>query len=119
MIARVEKVKTSRIARIGQKEFLQYDDHSLRVIRLSDYLPVGGRTESNGHTFVIVPKGVKHLMGIIADQVKDVVKTGAALDTKNIRSQGIIGSAIINSVLTMVIDVEAIFKAAEPELYGG
>ena len=118
MIAHVEKVETSRIVRIGQKEFLKYDDRSLRVIRLSDYLPVGGNTGSNGHTFVIVPKGVKHLIGIIADKVKDVVKTDAVLDTQNIRGPGIIGSAMINSALTMVIDAEEIFKAAEPELYG-
>jgi two-component system, chemotaxis family, sensor kinase CheA len=117
MITRVEKVETSRIARVGQKEFLKYDDRSLRVIRLSDFMPVGERATSKSDTFVIVPKGVKHLMGIVADQVNDVVKIDDSLDTKNIRGSGIIGSAIINSALTMVIDVEAIFKAAEPELY--
>jgi two-component system chemotaxis sensor kinase CheA len=118
MIARVEKVETSRIARVGSKEFLKYDDRSLRIIRLSDFLPVGGSgPASNDHTFVIVSKGVKHQMGIVADQVNDVVKTDAVLDTENIRSPGIIGSVIINSALTMVIDVEAVFKAAEPELY--
>jgi two-component system chemotaxis sensor kinase CheA len=117
MVARVEKVETDRIAAIGGKEFLKYDNYSMRLLRLSDYLPVSPGEKTNGHTFVIVPKGVKHLMGIIADQVKDVVKTDANLDTTNIRGTGIKGSVMINSSLTMVIDVESIFKAAEPELY--
>jgi hypothetical protein len=52
----------------------------------------------------------------VADQVKDVVKIDSELDTNNIRGTGIHGSAIINSALTIIIDVQAIFKSAEPEL---
>jgi two-component system chemotaxis sensor kinase CheA len=115
-VARVEKVESTRIAGVGGKEFLKYDDHSMRLIRLSDYLPVSAGSQASDQAFVIVPKGVKHLMGIVADEVKDVVKTDATLDTKNIRGPGIIGSVMINSALTLVIDVDAIFKAAEPDL---
>jgi two-component system chemotaxis sensor kinase CheA len=115
-VARVEKVESGRIAGVGGKEFLKYDDHSMRLIRLSDYLPVSPSSQTSGQAFVIVPKGVKHLMGIVADEVKDVVKTDATLDTKNIRGPGIIGSVMINSALTLVIDVDAIFKSAEPDL---
>jgi two-component system chemotaxis sensor kinase CheA len=115
-VARVEKVETSRIDAIGGKEFLKYKDRSMRLIRLSDYLPVSAGTGLGESAFVIVPKGVKHVMGIVADKVNDVVKIDAALDTNNIRGLGIQGSAIINTALTVVIDVNEIFKTAEPEL---
>jgi len=115
-VSRVEKVEITRITNIGGKEFLKYDDRSMRLIRLSDYLPVSGGETGAGHAFIIVPKGVKHIMGIVADKVKDVVKVDAALDTKNVRGAGIQGSAIINTVMTIVIDVNQIFQIAEPEL---
>jgi two-component system, chemotaxis family, sensor kinase CheA len=115
-VARVEKVERTRIDSVGGKEFLKYEDRSMRIIRLSDYLPVSSGMTDGEHAFVIVPKGVKHVIGIVADQVKDVVKIDSELDTNNIRGTGIHGSAIINSALTIIIDVQAIFKSAEPEL---
>jgi two-component system chemotaxis sensor kinase CheA len=118
MVSRVEKVDAVRINTIGGKDFLKYEDRSMRLIRLSDYLPISPSAATGDHTFVIVPKGVKHVMGIVADQVKDVVKTSATLDTTNIRGNGVQGSAIINSALTIVIDVNEIFRSAEPELCG-
>jgi two-component system chemotaxis sensor kinase CheA len=118
MVARVEKVENTRINNIGGKDFLKYEDRSMRLIRLSDYLPVSAGNSAGECTFVIVPKGVKYVMGIVADQVKDVVKTNATLDTTNIRGLGVQGSAIINSALTIVIDVNEIFRSAEPELCG-
>jgi len=117
MVARVEKVETSRIVNIGGKDFLKYDDRSMRLLKLSDYLPVSASIGTSNYTFVIVPKGSSHVMGIIADQVKDVVKTDAVLDTSNIRGSGIFGSAMINSSLTLVVDMKTVFKTAEPDLY--
>ncbi len=116
-IARVEKVEAGRIASVGGKEFLKYEDRSMRLLRLSDFLPVSPCAPSNGHVFVVVPKGVKHPMGIVAERVKDVIRTDATLDTSNIRGTGIQGSAMVNGALTLVLDVDAIFKAADPELY--
>ena len=117
MVARVEKVEQTRIENIGGKEYLKYNDRSMRVIRLPDYLPVNPGKSGGSHTFVIVPKDVKYVMGIVADSVKDVIKTDATVDVTNVRGPGILGSAIINSALTILIDVPAIFKIAEPEIY--
>ncbi|MDD5673020.1 MAG: chemotaxis protein CheA [Chitinivibrionales bacterium] len=116
-VARVEKVETSRISRVGNKEFLRYEDYSMRLLKLSDFLPVAAAAGEKESAFVIVPKGFKHPMGIIAEAVQDVVKTDLALDTSNIKEPGIAGSTIINAALTLVIDVGQIFKAAEPEIY--
>ena len=116
MVARVEKVEKTKIETISGKEFLKYDDRSMRLIRLPDYLPVNQGTSSGSYAYVIVPKDVKYVMGIVADSVKDIIKTDAILDSTNIRGQGILGSAIIDSALTILIDVPAIFKLAEPEL---
>jgi two-component system, chemotaxis family, sensor kinase CheA len=116
MVARVEKVKRKRIETIGGKEYLKYDDRSMRLIRLSDYLPVNQGNSAGNHAYVIVPKDVKYVMGIVAESVKDIIRTDATLDCSNIRGQGILGSAIIGSALTVLIDVQAIFKMAEPGL---
>jgi two-component system chemotaxis sensor kinase CheA len=116
VVARVEKVEKTRIETVGGKEYLKYDDRSMRLIRLHEYLPVNQGASEGTHAYIIVPKDVKYVMGIVADSVKDVIKTEATLDSTNIRGQGIQGSAIINSALTILIDVPAIFRLAEPEL---
>ena len=116
MVARIEKVEVSRIESIGGKEFLKYEDRSMRLLRLPDFLPVNVGSSMAKHLFVIVPKNVKPVMGIVADGVKDIVKTDAVLDENNIRSPGVKGTAIIGSDLTVIIDVPSLFKIAEPEL---
>jgi len=118
MVARIEKIKAADLEKIGDKEFLKYRDSSLRVIRLHDYLPITQPDTEQEYLNVIVPKLVKHPMGLIATKVEDVIETSIALDQDNMTGQGILGSAIINNNLTVFIDIYGLFELVEPSLYG-
>ncbi|OGJ89332.1 MAG: hypothetical protein A2268_08390 [Candidatus Raymondbacteria bacterium RifOxyA12_full_50_37] len=117
MVARLEKIPARAIERVGDKEYLKYEDRSLRLLRLHHYLPVQPPTESPDDLFVIVPKLVRHTMGIIATHVEDVVEARIAIDRANVSGAGVLGSAIVNNKMIIIIDVYSIFERAEPAIY--
>ena len=117
LVARVEQVKADAVERIGEKEYVKYSDSSLRVVRVSDYMPVKKNDNYGEYLYVIVPKLVKHPMGIVASDVLDVVETDAQLDKKNVKGTGIHGSMVVDGKMIVLIDIYSLFEAAEPEIY--
>ncbi len=116
-IARVEKVPLETIQRVGSKEYINHGDESMRLVRLEEYLPVSGATSSDAEAYVIIPKNQAHPLGIVAGNVDDVVQTELVIDTSNIKGVGMSGSAVINKQLTILVDIDSLFKAAEPEMF--
>lgn len=117
MVARVEKVQTRTIEKVGGKEYMKYSDSSLRILRLDDFLPVQRPDEPQEEIFVIVPKLIKHPTGIVASRILDVIETTAPLDRKSITGRGILGSIVANSELRIVVDLYDLFEVSEPEIY--
>ncbi|OGV41251.1 MAG: hypothetical protein A2X46_01655 [Lentisphaerae bacterium GWF2_57_35] len=117
MVARIEKVRTRDIERIGQKEMLKYRDSSLRLIRLHDYMPVSRPDADPEFLYVIVPRLVKHPMGIVVTQVVDAIQSTISLDETNLMGVGILGSAVVAGKLTIFVDIYSLFEAADPENY--
>jgi len=54
------------------------------------------------------------MVGICAQEIDDVIETALVLETGSIESEVVIGSAIINEEMTLVIDVFTLLDAALP-----
>jgi two-component system chemotaxis sensor kinase CheA len=117
LISRIEKVAARDIQRVGGKEYLRFQDGSLRLLRLHDYLPVQAPVDEAEELYVIIPKLVKHPLGIIARECDDVVSARVEVDRDNVRGTGILGSGMINGDLTVFLDIYGLFEAAEPDIY--
>jgi two-component system chemotaxis sensor kinase CheA len=117
MVSRIEKIRAKDIERIGQKEVLKYRNSSLRLIRLHDFMPVSRPDADPEFLYVIVPKLVRHPLGIVVTQVLDTVQTSVLLDEANVTGPGILGSAVINNKLTIFLNIYSLFEAADPENY--
>ncbi len=117
MVARVEKIEASQTEKIGDREYVKYADHSLRILRLQDYLPVERPAEKPDSFFIIVPKLVKHPMGIVASRIEDIIQTDADIDRNNLSGPGILGSGIVDGVMAVFVDIYSLFSAAEPDIY--
>jgi two-component system chemotaxis sensor kinase CheA len=117
LISRIEKVAMTDVQRVGNREFLKFGDGALRLLRLPDFLPVKAPLEEPREVFVIIPKMVKHPLGIIAWECDDVVSARVEVDRDNVRATGILGSGMINGDLTVFLDIFGLFEAAEPEIY--
>lgn len=117
MVSRVEKVAKRQIERIGNKEYLRFEDSSLRILRLHDYLPIEAPTEMPEEFFVIVPKLVSYPMGIVALSIDDIVQTDAKVNRESLQGTGVLGTSMINNRMAIIVNIYSLFAAAEPELY--
>ncbi len=117
LISRIEKIKASDITVIGGKEYLKIEDESLRLLRLHDFVPVAYPADDPPELYVIIPKLVKHPMGIIAYECEDVITTRADVERHNVKGPGLLGSAVIEGDMTVFLDIFSLFEMAEPEIY--
>lgn len=117
MVARIEKIAAGDIERIGDREFVKYETESLRLIRLHDHMPVKAPEREPDEFYIIIPKLVKHPLGILATGCDDVVTTRANINHDDLTGDGIIGTAVLDRELTVFVDIYSLFEAAEPELY--
>ncbi len=117
LISRIEEINSGEIEKIGEREYIKFRGDSLRVIRLEDYLPVSGEAGKGDKYYVIIPKLVKHPLGILIEKVHDTVQTSIKLNQDDIKVNGIIGSTIINNRIVLLINIYEIFEKADPERY--
>ena len=107
-IARIEKRSRSEIERIGNSEFLHYENRSLRLVRLDTLIPVQPGDQTDESLLVIVPRHDGQPVGFVAQRVEDTVQTECMLDTHSVAAPGIAGSTIIGGNLTVVVDIPAL-----------
>lgn len=117
MVARIEKIRTTDIERIGNREYIKYLGGSLRLLRLHDFMSIAQPGEDPEFLYVLVPNLVSVPLGIIATEVIDAVESTAQLDEDGVTGKGMLGSAIIEDHLTIFVDVYSIFEEADPEHY--
>lgn len=115
LIKRIEKLENSQFEVVGEKEYIEHEGKSLRVVRLEHYLPVRSRESQNEHRYVIIPKLLETPIGIIAHKIIDSLSANIQIDTENITSKGLIGSALLDNRLVLFPDIYQIVEMAEPE----
>ena len=117
MVSRVDEVSVDEIEKIGDKEFIKVSGGSLRIIRPEDFLSVGQSISEKTKLYVIIPKLVKHPIGILIQKIHDNMHTAINLDIENIKTRGIMGSTILNNRIVLLVNVYELFEMADPEHY--
>ncbi len=118
MVARVEKVSAQSIERVGQEEYLKYADYSMRLLRLEEYMSIQAPRRDQSEYFVVVPKQVRHPMGILVSAIEDIVEVSATLDRDTVAGPGVLGSITLDGRLLVCIDIHDLFERAAPQVYG-
>ncbi len=115
MIARIEEVHTSRIEKINQNQYLQYQGQKLRLVFLEDYLPVMKPERSvKDKIRVMIPKMMNCPVGIVIHNVIGTTTQAVKLDTTSISSPGLFGSAVVEGKITLFPDMYRLFDLAVP-----
>lgn len=115
MVSRIEKINLSEIERIGDKMYINHRGKSLRIIRPEDYLDVTSGEIDKDFAYIIIPKLVRHPMGILAKSIQDNIKVSLKLDDEEIKMDGLIGSSIYENKIMLVINIYELFEIADPE----
>ena len=119
LLSRIEHIKAEDIQEIGNDEFLEYGDTTLRLVRLDKYMSINPSNRDAKEYFVLVPQLVKRPMGILATSIEDVLDAKVTLDEETIRGVGILGSTILNKNLTIFLDLYNLFEHVDPTAYKG
>lgn len=119
LITRIERVPLSSIERIRETYILQYQGENLRLLFLEDHLPVTRPSRRDDENIgIIVPKHMRHPMGIVINRPIDTVNAAVKLDTETIVSPGIFGTAVVSGKVTIFPDMYKLFEMAAPEWFG-
>ncbi|MCP5496020.1 MAG: chemotaxis protein CheA [Leptospiraceae bacterium] len=110
-VTRLEEFQFSQLEKSGQFEVIQYRDRIMPLIRVEDYVSAHPSTSTkekeNLHTIIYMME--KEKVGFIVDEFIDIVQEDVTIQkTKDIR--GIVGSAVIQSKVTDILDIKNIIK---------
>jgi two-component system chemotaxis sensor kinase CheA len=121
LVSRVEEIASNDIEVVGDKEFIQFRDEPLRIIRPEDFIDISKKTTDhmeNHKCYVIIPKLVKHPMGILIESVQDTMLTSIKLNQNdNVTAKGIVGSTILSEKIVLLLNIYELFELANPEQY--
>lgn len=111
-VMRVESVSGDDIERIGPMECLRKNhDSTLRLIQLSEILPIRPPTERKKEFFLIVPRPPFDGFGLIASRIVDSVDlSDTQIDRATFQAKGLLGSAVLSDRLSLVLDLDAIVE---------
>lgn len=109
-VMRVESVSADDIERIGPMECLRKNhDSTLRLVQLSEILPIHPTAERKKEFFLIVPRPPFDGIGIIASRIVDSLDLAdSQIDRTTFQARGLLGSAVLSDRLSLVLDLDAI-----------
>jgi len=108
-VMRVESVSAEDIERIGPMECLRKNhDSTLRLVQLSEILPIRPPAERKKEFFLIVPRPPFDGIGIIASRIVDSVDlSDDQIDQTTLQTKGLLGSAVLSDRLSLILDLDS------------
>ncbi len=116
LIRRIERIPLSQVERVGEKEFVTIDGVSTRILKMEQHLNVSPCPEKDT-ILLLLPKHIKHPVGILISNVVDVLETEVNLSTDSYMEDGLMGTAVIEDKMTLFIDIYRLVEKAEPDWF--
>lgn len=109
-VTRVERVRPAQVEYLGGRRTMQYGGSSLPLIALHDVASVGELAESQQWVVVVFDGGGK-TFGLLVAEPLDMMETQLEVDAVTLRQPGVAGSAILNGVTTLILDISELTGA--------
>jgi len=117
MIARIIEIHKADIEEIGGQFYIQYNGKSLRVIQPELYVMKKTDNEIKEKQYVIIPKLVRHPIGLIADKILDNINVNLKLSTDEVEAECLVGTAIHNKKTLLFLNLYQLFEKADAKNY--
>ena len=118
LVERVEKIKRAEIEIIGSRRVLQYRGGSLPLVCVDDVASVSPLAEQE-NLLVIVFRLKGRDVGLLASGPVDAIEVSTDIDATTLKQTGIMGSTIIGSTTTMLVDIFELVQSIHPEWFTG
>ncbi len=116
LIRRIERIKTSAIEEVGEKEFITVSGISVRIIRPDQVLKVSPGVERD-EMFLILPKYIRKPVGLLASALVDIEESAVDLNIDSYMEDGLLGTAVIRDHITLFPDICRLAEKSEPEWF--
>ena len=122
MVARLEELPRTAIERIGGRDVVQYRGEIMPLIHVSTALPerreeprwrASAERVNEDSVHVVVHSEGGRSVGFIVDSILDIVEETVTMQELSGRP-GVLGSAVIQSRVTEILDVHRMICAALP-----
>lgn len=109
-IHRIERITQDEIQNVGNKSVIKYRGGTLRLYFLHDALKVSNIGNQKHLFLVIFPiDGVE--VAVVANNILDIIDTHLDVDKNTFKQAGVIGSAIIEDNITLLLDLFGIVRS--------
>lgn len=111
-VMRVENIAAADIERIGTMDCLRKNHNStLRLVHLSDFLPIRTPADRKDEFFLIVPRPPYDGFGIVATRIVDSADlSDEEIDQKTFCQRGLLGSAVLQDRLSLILDFDSLVE---------
>jgi two-component system chemotaxis sensor kinase CheA len=106
LVSRLEEIPASDIERSGSQLVVQYRGHIMPLVDIAQCLEVGQATRGE-KLQVIVYQEKGHSVGLLVDQILDIVEQAVVVD-ETATASGLLGSAVIQDRVTDLLNVAAV-----------
>jgi two-component system chemotaxis sensor kinase CheA len=114
LVSRLEKISTTQDIEIaGGKEVIRYRGASMPIVRLDNYLSISSAPYQE-EAFIIVFELSDQNIGFYVSKIIDTVEININVDKETFDKNGLLGSSIIQSKVTLLLDVYAIIEMFDP-----
>jgi two-component system chemotaxis sensor kinase CheA len=115
-VARLEEFQLSDIETTGHRQVVQYRGEIMHLVDLGKELGLPSTPAADQSMHVVVYSEGGASVGLIVDQIFDIVEERFELVAQG-AEHGISGAAVIQGLVTDVVDVPAILRRAIPSLF--
>jgi len=117
-VLRLERVDRASLQRAGGKDYVCYRGVGLPLVRLEQFLPVGGVPDFAEEVFLLIPRmgsgrAAEPTAGILVWRILDAVDIELNLQPALFDGPGVRGSTLLEGVLTTMIDPLALVEFAQ------
>lgn len=112
MVARVDEIDPSQIEAIGNNEYINLHGNVLRLVRPEDFLPIAKAKTSPHKLGIIIPKMAKCPAAILVEKIQDTIQAEMLVQEGSIKTNGILGSAILNDRIVLMVNLLELFELA-------
>jgi two-component system chemotaxis sensor kinase CheA len=110
-VARLEELDPASIEQAGDRRVVQYRDEILPLVFLGDELGAASDRVDGAPLRVVVCAAADRSVGLVVDAIHDIVDQAVQVDT-DMAASGTVGAAVVQGVVTDIIDVATVLGAA-------
>ncbi len=116
VVARLEVIQPKDILIAGGQEMIRYGKSLLPVLRPERFLPVSAVAMADEWSVIVIEIDQRQV-GLLTQEIQDIIEMDDEIDTRTLPGQGFLGSFFWQDQPVLVLDVYGLVARAFPEWF--